>query len=88
MDAVNELWCYTDEIITPASYETAFGVNEKYLQQQWLHQVALTFDKATLTIPQNCFMHTGGKTGVHTEQLGFILTDLQYLQRSFPGCEW
>jgi ring-1,2-phenylacetyl-CoA epoxidase subunit PaaC len=88
MDAVNELWCYTDEIITPASYETAFGVNEKHLQQQWLHQVALIFDKATLTIPQNCFMHTGGKTGVHTEQLGFILTDLQYLQRSFPGCEW
>jgi ring-1,2-phenylacetyl-CoA epoxidase subunit PaaC len=34
------------------------------------------------------FMQTGGKTGIHTEQLGFILTELQYLQRTYPGAEW
>ncbi|HQW44211.1 MAG TPA: phenylacetate-CoA oxygenase subunit PaaI, partial [Chitinophagaceae bacterium] len=31
---------------------------------------------------------TGGKTGTHTEHLGYILTELQYVQRAYPGCEW
>jgi ring-1,2-phenylacetyl-CoA epoxidase subunit PaaC len=33
-------------------------------------------------------MHTGGKTGQHTEALGYLLAEMQYVQRSFPGCEW
>jgi ring-1,2-phenylacetyl-CoA epoxidase subunit PaaC len=39
-------------------------------------------------VPQKTFMQSGGKTGVHTEHLGFILTELQYLQRTYPGAEW
>jgi ring-1,2-phenylacetyl-CoA epoxidase subunit PaaC len=33
-------------------------------------------------------MQLGGKTGVHSEELGYILTDLQYMQRTYPGCDW
>jgi ring-1,2-phenylacetyl-CoA epoxidase subunit PaaC len=33
-------------------------------------------------------MQQGGKTGIHSEHLGFLLTDLQYMQRTYPGCEW
>ena len=46
------------------------------------------FAEATLTVPENVFMHNGGKTGTHTEQLGYILTELQYLQRTYPGASW
>ncbi len=45
-------------------------------------------EEATLPVPENVFMQTGGKTGTHTEQLGYILSDLQYMQRAYPGCEW
>jgi ring-1,2-phenylacetyl-CoA epoxidase subunit PaaC len=46
------------------------------------------FDEATLVIPEKIFMQSGGKEGKHTEQLGYILTELQYLQRTYPGAEW
>jgi ring-1,2-phenylacetyl-CoA epoxidase subunit PaaC len=44
--------------------------------------------EATLAIPQQIFMLTGGKDGRHTEHLGYILTELQYMQRTFPGLTW
>jgi ring-1,2-phenylacetyl-CoA epoxidase subunit PaaC len=46
-------------------------------------------DKATLTIPEGTFAHKGGRTGkMHTEHLGHLLTQMQWLQRAYPGCEW
>jgi ring-1,2-phenylacetyl-CoA epoxidase subunit PaaC len=51
-------------------------------------------EEATLSYPGGTgnenpvFMQTGGKTGVHTEHMGFILADLQYLQRTYPGATW
>lgn len=46
------------------------------------------FDEANLPFLENVFMQTGGKTGIHTEHLGFILAEMQYLQRTYPGAEW
>jgi ring-1,2-phenylacetyl-CoA epoxidase subunit PaaC len=44
--------------------------------------------EATLTIPASGFTHKGGKRGIHTEHLGYILADLQFLQRAYPGSTW
>lgn len=44
--------------------------------------------EATLAIPADTFAHKGGKRGVHTEHLGFILADMQFLQRAYPGSSW
>ena len=44
--------------------------------------------EATLTIPEGSFAHKGGKRGVHTEHLGYILADMQFLQRAYPGATW
>jgi ring-1,2-phenylacetyl-CoA epoxidase subunit PaaC len=46
------------------------------------------FDDAALVRPRDGYMQSGGRTGQHSEHLGFILTELQYLQRSFPGAKW
>ena len=46
------------------------------------------FDEATMVAPENIFMQSGGKEGKHTEHLGFILTELQYMQRAYPNSEW
>lgn len=87
-NAIEELWRYTDEMFTPVEYENESGVDFKELKTKWLNNVKKVFAEATLTIPENEFMQTGGKSGVHTEHLGYILSDLQYLQRTFPGATW
>ena len=88
LKAIDELWRYTGEMFLPADYETTAGYDVSLLKDEWMKKVTSIFEDATLPVPEKIFMQTGGKQGVHTEHLGFILTDLQYLQRTYPGAEW
>ncbi len=84
--ALDDRWCYTGELFMPADYEE--GVNLADIKNSWEAKVKSILEEATLSVPANVFMHSGGKTGTHTEQLGFILAELQYMQRTYPGAEW
>lgn len=84
--AVEELWCYTGELFMPADFET--GIELGSIKDSWTSKVKAILQEATLSIPENVFMHSGGKQGIHTEEMGFILSELQYLQRTYPGAEW
>ena len=84
-NAIEYLWQYTGEFFIAAEYEI---IDVAALKNQWLEKVKSVFDEATISMPENTFMQTGGKTGVHTEHLGFILPEMQSLQRNFPGAEW
>jgi ring-1,2-phenylacetyl-CoA epoxidase subunit PaaC len=53
-----------------------------------MQKVREVFEEATLPMPGECFMQTGGKTCMHTEFMGFILAEMQSLQRTIPGAEW
>lgn len=86
--AIDELWAYTGELFMAAGYETAAGVDLASLQEDWMKKITAVFEEATLQVPQKIFMQSGGKTGVHTEHLGYILTELQYIQRAYPNAEW
>ena len=86
LKAIDELWRYTGEMFEPANYETL--VDTSSLKNDWLEKVAVIFSEATLSIPEKVFMQSGGKDGKHTEQLGFILTELQYMQRAYPNAQW
>ncbi len=88
LHAIDELWRYTGELFVPAVYEKACAVDLEALQEDWMQHVIQVFDEATLPVPVNTFMQTGGKEGIHTEHLGYILTELQYLQRTYPGAKW
>jgi len=88
LHAIDELWCYTGEMFTTADYESIARVDFHTIQQQWNEKVKGVFEEATLSVPEKTFMQTGGKTGKHTEHLGYILTDLQYMQRAYPNSEW
>lgn len=83
--ALQILWPYTGEFFMPADYEI---ISVGPLQEKWLPSIKEIFDEAGLTMPENIFMQSGGKSGIHTEHLGFILSELQYLQRAYPGAEW
>jgi ring-1,2-phenylacetyl-CoA epoxidase subunit PaaC len=89
--AINELWAYTGEIFTPTAYENSLELNWNSLHTQWEKNCQAIFEKATLDtgiLNQNIFMHQGGKTGIHSKEMGPLLADLQYMQRTFPNCEW
>lgn len=92
-DAVNDLWEYTGEMFIPVDAETAaadagVGPHLTKLEAEWKNQVSAVLKEATLSHPENAFMQTGGKKGIHTEKLGFILAEMQILQRSYPGANW
>ena len=93
LHAIDELWNYTGELFENADYELdlikdEISIDLNLLKNEWQQKINETFDEATLPAPQKTFMHTGGKNGIHTEHLGFILAELQYMQRAYPGCEW
>jgi ring-1,2-phenylacetyl-CoA epoxidase subunit PaaC len=91
--ALEELWSYTGEMFIAVDYENEAihnnaGVDISSLKNNWQHKIDEVLQEATLLVPDNNWNHTGGKTGLHTEHLGFILAEMQYLQRTYPGCEW
>ena len=88
LKAIEELWRYTGEFFVPADFEKDAEIDFASLKEGWSKKVNTVFAEATLPVPENTFMQTGGKTGIHTEHLGYILTELQYLQRAYPGAEW
>lgn len=91
--AVNDLWSYSGEILTPDEHDrdsAAAGITPdlRTIKPLWENKVAEVLAQATLTQPADPWMHSGGKQGRHTEHLGFMLADMQYLQRSYPGLTW
>jgi ring-1,2-phenylacetyl-CoA epoxidase subunit PaaC len=88
LQALDTLWCYTGEWFEPAAYEIALSIDIQKIKEKWLVTVTDTLSEATLPLPGDTFMHKGGKTGLHSEHLGYLLATMQYLQRTYPGNEW
>ena len=92
-EPLNELWAYTGELFEMDEVdETLLGVgiapNLAELKPLWEAKVKEILEEATLNVPESGWMHSGGRKGVHSEHLGYLLTDLQYLQRSIPNAKW
>lgn len=90
-DALDDLWPYTGEMFETMDWEERnnAGMNVENLKEDWLKKVSGIIQKATLQLPpENAWMQSGGKKGIHTEHLGYILAEMQFLQRAYPGSEW
>lgn len=92
-DAVNALWVYTDELFhqtdaDKAMVEAGVAVDVTTLKEAYYTKVNSVLETATIEIPESKWFQKGGKTGVHTEHLGYLLADMQYMQRTYPGMEW
>jgi ring-1,2-phenylacetyl-CoA epoxidase subunit PaaC len=68
--------------------QKGIGPDFALLKEDCLHTVKNTLLEATLSVPAEGWSHSGGKQGRHSEQLGFILSDMQFLQRAYPGAKW
>ena len=92
-DAINDLWTYTDELFHQTEADTAMvsegiGVDVTKLKEAYYKNVGELLEESTLEIPESKWFQKGGKNGVHTEHLGYLLSDLQYMQRAYPNMEW
>lgn len=93
-NAINDLWSYSGEVFIASEADKAMhaeqiGVALDLLKAPWMEQVKAVLEEATLEQPDaEAWMHSGGKQGRHTEQLGFILADLQFVQRAYPNMTW
>ena len=94
LNAIDELWMYTGEMFIPVEYESnvaaeGIGVDVTSLKDQWDQRVNEIFAEATLPVlSAGAWSQTGGKEGIHTEHLGYILAELQFMQRAYPNSEW
>jgi ring-1,2-phenylacetyl-CoA epoxidase subunit PaaC len=91
--AVDDLWSFTGEMFATDVVDERLvtqGIvpNSATLQKPWLQHVTAVFLTATLVLPSSTWMQQGGKQGRHTEHLGYLLAEMQFLQRAYPGAKW
>ncbi len=92
-EAVDSLWSYAGELTVPNETElealkAGYGINLEALKTKRDAKIKEVLEEATLSVPESTYAHAGGKDGKHSEHLGYILSDLQFLQRAYPGNEW
>ena len=91
--ALDDLWGFTHELFEMDELETTLAgvgiaVDRSQLKDAWKANVSALLAEATLSVPEDDWTVTGGREGMHTEHLGHLLSDLQFMQRAYPGLEW
>ena len=86
-------WPFADELfdathIDPALVEAGIAVDPTTFRDAWAGRVATVVEEATLDVPEVRPAVTGGRRGIHTEQMGYLLAEMQHLARSHPGATW
>jgi phenylacetate-CoA oxygenase, PaaI subunit len=91
--ALDGLWRFTAELFEADEVEqeliaSGVAVDPRALRQPWESEVFAGLREATLRVPAEAAYRTGGRRGLHTEHLGPMLAEMQYLQRAYPGQQW
>jgi ring-1,2-phenylacetyl-CoA epoxidase subunit PaaC len=91
--AIDHLWAFTGEMFAIDDSERGLidkgvAIDPATLRQQWLKTISGVVSEATLDLPKGDWMQQGGRSGRHSEHLGHLLSELQSMQRTFPGATW
>jgi ring-1,2-phenylacetyl-CoA epoxidase subunit PaaC len=91
--AVNTLWTYTGELFetdpaTALLEDKNIAVDMALIKAKWYAEITRIIKEAQLEMPADEYMQTGSSKGIHTEHLGHILSEMQYLQRAYPEATW
>jgi ring-1,2-phenylacetyl-CoA epoxidase subunit PaaC len=91
--AINDLWTFTDELFHQTDADklmvtAGIGVDVTLLKAPYHAIVAGILTESTLQIPEMKYFQKGGKQGIHSEHMGYLLADMQYMQRTFPNMQW
>jgi ring-1,2-phenylacetyl-CoA epoxidase subunit PaaC len=91
--AIDELWAFTGEMFAVDDSEhglidAGIAIDPAGLRAPWLKTITNVVGEAMLALPKNDWMQQGGRIDHHSEHLGHLLSELQSLQRTFPGATW
>ena len=91
--ALDNIWQYTSDLfemdaIDLEMHDQKIGVNNTEIKTKWDEIINLTLQEAKLNRPSDGYNASGGKKGIHTEYLGFLLAEMQFMQRSYPNAKW
>ena len=91
--AIDDIWRYTGEMFATDDVDQVFaaefdGPDLGAIEKRWNSEVADLLERATLVIPEDSGMASGGKAGRHSEAFGYMIAEMQYLQRTYPGAAW
>jgi len=92
-ESLDQLWQFTGEMFVPDELDDAMraacnGPHLEIIEAEWRKDVSDAVAEATLLLPEDGWMASGGKQGRHSEHLGYLLAEMQFLQRSYPGASW
>ena len=92
-ESLQDLWSYTDELFEENDVDAllqkeGISFSHKHLRTEWDKMIDEVFAKANLTKPVGGYQSKGGMLGLHTEHLGFILAEMQFLPRAYPDASW
>ena len=92
-ESVDHLWAYTGEFFVPDDVDTActeagLMPDLRDLESSWRDKVAVCLKRATLRVPEKGWTHQGGKQGMHSEHLSYMLAEMQVLPRTYPDATW
>ncbi|MGW6278017.1 1,2-phenylacetyl-CoA epoxidase subunit PaaC [Kribbella sp. NPDC055071] len=87
---LDALWPYTAEIFESDELVRRLdvAVDPSTLEEEWLTRVDAVIDESTCSRPESSYQHVGGRSGRHTEHMGYLLAELQHVARSHPGATW
>jgi ring-1,2-phenylacetyl-CoA epoxidase subunit PaaC len=87
---LDALWSYTAEMFTSDELVQRLdvAVDPSTLQDEWTRRVTAVIDESTCSRPESSYQHSGGRSGQHTEHMGYLLAELQHVARSHPGAKW
>jgi ring-1,2-phenylacetyl-CoA epoxidase subunit PaaC len=85
---IDAMWRFTGELFETDEVDLAAGVDPATLRRGWEATVDEVLGEATLERPQDPYQASGGRRGLHTEHLGHLLAEMQWMQRTYPGLEW
>ncbi len=93
VNAIAQLWDYTNELFQPSALEmqlaeSNFAIDVSTLKHAWQQNIEEVLKQATLQVPSTFLFQQGGKTGNHSEHLGYILAEMQFLQKTYPNSNW
>lgn len=91
--SLDDLWKFTGELaagdeIDDAVHTELAGPDLAALKKTWVADIAKIVEQATLALPEDGWMASGGREGRHSEDFGYMMAEMQHLQRSYPGLDW
>jgi ring-1,2-phenylacetyl-CoA epoxidase subunit PaaC len=91
--AVNDLWVFTDELFHVSEQDKividqGIGVDSTKFKQNYYDTISNLLVESTLEVPESKYFQKGGKDGIHSEHMGYILAEMQFMQRAYPDMKW